>query len=384
MKKNIKNMGIIITAVAIMSCNNAAETKENKTAKNDTVMNSLVPRENFADTLNGKKISIYYLKNKNIEAAITNYGGRVVNLLIPDKDGKMVDVAIGFDNFKGFYNSKEPYFGATIGRYGNRIAKGKFKIDGVEYTLPLNNGVNTLHGGAGGFHNVVWDATQLSDSSLQLNYLSKDGEMGFPGNLTVKVIYTLTAGREMKIEYEATTDKKTVCNLTNHTFFNLNGGGTINNHLLMINADKYTPVDSTLIPLGKNESVEGTPFDFIKATAIGARVNDTNIQLGYGKGYDHNFVVNGEAGNLLMAAEATGDMSGIVMQIFSTEPGLQFYGGNFMQSKNELKGRSKDDFRTAFCLEPQHFPNSPNQPNFPSTILEPGKIYKTVTVYLFK
>ena len=374
--------GMIILAAVVASCNNASENKEPIAQKGSDTL--LAPARNFNDTLNGKQVSIYYLKNKDIEAAITNYGARVVNLLVPDKKGKMTDISIGFDSFKGFYHSTEPYFGAIIGRYGNRIARGKFTLDGVEYTLPLNNGPNTLHGGLGGFHNQVWDATQLSDSSLQLNYQSKDGEMGFPGNLNVKVIYTLTSNREMKIDYQATTDKKTACNLTNHTFFNLNGGGTINDHKLMINAVQYTPVDSTLIPLGKNELVKGTPFDFSQPTAIGARVNDTNTQLKYGRGYDHNFVIGSLEKNVRLAAEVSGDKSGIIMQIFSSEPGLQFYGGNFMQGKNDLKRGSKDDFRTAFCLEPQHFPDSPNQPAFPSTILEPGKVYETISIYRFR
>lgn len=374
--------GMIILAAVVASCNNASEKNKPITQRGSDTL--LAPASNFNDTLNGKQVSIYYVKNKDIEAAITNYGARVVNLLVPDKKGKMTDISIGFDSFKGFYHSTEPYFGAIIGRYGNRIARGKFTLDGVEYILPLNNGPNTLHGGLGGFHNQVWDATQLSDSSLQLNYQSKDGEMGFPGNLNVKVIYTLTSNREMKIDYQATTDKKTACNLTNHTFFNLNGGGTINDHKLMINAVKYTPVDSTLIPLGKNELVKGTPFDFSQPTAIGARVNDTNTQLKYGRGYDHNFVIGGTEKNIRLAAEVSGDKSGIIMQIFSSEPGLQFYGGNFMQGKNDLKRGSKDNFRTAFCLEPQHFPDSPNQPAFPSTILEPGKVYETVSIYRFR
>jgi aldose 1-epimerase len=344
----------------------------------------LAPASKFNDTLNGKQVNIYYVKNKDIKAAITNYGARVVNLLVPDKNGKMTDISIGFDSFKGFYHSTEPYFGAIIGRYGNRIARGKFMLGGVEYMLSLNNGPNTLHGGLGGFHNQVWDATQLSDSTLVLNYLSKDGEMGFPGNMNVKVIYTLTSNREMKIEYKATTDKNTVCNLTNHTFFNLNGGGTINDHKLMINAVLYTPVDSTLIPLGKNVPVKGTPFDFSQPRAIGARINDINTQLKYGRGYDHNFVIGGTKKNVQFAAEVNGDKSGIIMQIFSSEPGLQFYSGNFMQGKNNLKRGSKDDFRTAFCLEPQHFPDSPNQPVFPSTILEVGKVYETVSIYKFR
>lgn len=383
MKKILSCICIPATLSLFLSCNESGSKGAEPASNQNDSATLMAAAANFKDTLNGKDVGLYYLKNKGIEASITNYGGRVVNLLVPDQNGKMTDVAVGFDSFKGFYNSKEPFFGALIGRYGNRIAKGKFRLDGVEYTLPLNNGANTLHGGPEGFHNVVWDAKQLSDSALELTYLSKDGEQGFPGNLNVKVLYTLTSNREMKIDYEATTDKKTVCNLTNHTFFNLNGSGTINDHLLLIHADAYTPVDATLIPLGKHETVSGTPFDFRTATAIGKRVNDSNTQLGYGKGYDHNFVINGANGVIREAAEITGDKSGIRMQLFSSEPGLQFYGGNFMQSKNELKHGTKDEYRTAFALEPQHFPDSPNQPSYPSTVLKPGEVYKTSSVYRF-
>ena len=369
-------------SVAVFSCN--SEPKNEQGAGAETTADSskvkLVDNDAFNDTLNGKMVSIFYLRNNGIEASVTNYGGRLVNLLVPDKDNKMVDVVIGPGNYKDMYETKD-FFGATIGRYGNRIGKGKFKLDGVEYVLPQNNGANTLHGGPDGFHNVVFDPKQLSDSALQLTYLSKDGEMGFPGNLNVKVTYTLTANKEIKIDYEATTDKTTVCNLTNHTYFNLNGGGTINNHLLQVNADEYTPVDSTLIPFGKNETVKGTPFDFTTATAIGARVDEKNTQLEYGKGYDHNFVIKGTG--FRKAAEIKGDQSGILMEVWSEEPGLQFYGGNFMKSEKPMKNGTKDDFRTAFCLETQHYPDSPNIPSFPSTTLKPGAVYKTSTIYRF-
>jgi aldose 1-epimerase len=251
--------------------------------------------------------------------------------------------------------------------------------------LFTNNGPNTLHGGKKGFQDVVWDAKQLNDQQLELTYLSKDMEEGFPGNLTVKVIYTLTDDNELKIDYQASTDKKTVVNLTNHAFFNLNGegSGSILDHQLQINADTYTPVDSTLIPTGKIETVEGTPFDFRKPTPIGARINEENVQLKNGKGYDHNFVLNEGAGQH-PAATISGDKSGIIMEVFTQEPGLQFYSGNFMQSKNIFKSGAKDDFRTAFCLETQHFPDSPNQNSFPSTVLDPGQTYRTTSVYKFK
>lgn len=369
-------------SVAVFSCNSEPKNEpgEGREATTDSSKVKLADNDAFNDTLNGKMVSIFYLRNNGIEASITNYGGRVVNLFVPDKDNNMVDVVIGPGNYKDMYETKD-YFGATIGRYGNRIGKGKFKLDGVEYILPQNNGANTLHGGPDGFHNVVFDPKQLSDSSLQLTYLSKDGEMGFPGNLNVKVVYTLTANKEVKIEYEATTDKTTVCNLTNHTYFNLNGAGTINNHVLLVNADEYTPVDSTLIPFGKNEPVKGTPFDFTTPTAIGARVDEKNTQLEYGKGYDHNFVIKGSG--FRKAAEIKGDQSGILMEVWSEEPGLQFYGGNFMKSEKPMKNGTKDDYRTAFCLETQHYPDSPNIPSFPSTTLKPGQVYKTFTVYRF-
>ncbi len=370
-----------VAAAAVFSCNTQPKNNTDEAAQTvDTSAVKLVDQDAFSDTLNGKMVSIFYLRNDGIEASVTNYGGRVVNLLVPDANGKMVDVSIGSANFKDLYNTNNN-FGATIGRYGNRIANGKFKLDGVEYTLPQNNGKNTLHGGPGGFHNVVWDPKQLSDSTLELTYLSKDGEMGFPGNLNVKVTYTLTSDKELKIDYEATTDKTTVCNLTNHTYFNLNGSGTINNHILQINADEYTPIDSTFIPLGKNEPVKGTPFDFTTPTAIGARIDEKNTQLEYGKGYDHNFVIRGTG--YRKAAELRGDKSGIIMEVFTVEPGLQIYGGNFMDSSRPLKYGMKDDFRTAICLETQHYPDSPNQPSFPSTTLKPGEVYKTVTTYKF-
>lgn len=371
-----------------IGCNNT-DTSAPATSTDSAVAVSLtLPASTaYQQTIDGKKTDLYVLKNKNnMQAAITNYGGRLVSLLVPDYNNTLTDVVVGFDSVQQYASSTEPYFGATIGRYGNRIAKGKFKLDGKEYTLFTNNGPNTLHGGKKGFQDVVWDAKQMGDSALELSYLSKDMEEGFPGNLTVTVRYTLTGNNELKLDYKATTDKKTVVNLTNHAFFNLNGqgSGTINEHILQINADKYTPVDATLIPLGRNVPVEGTPFDFRKPATIGSRLDTTEVQLKNGGGYDHNFVLNEnkEAG-LNHAATITGDQSKIVMDVYTQEPGLQFYGGNFMQSKNSLKGGAKDNFRTAFCLETQHFPDSPNQPSFPSTVLEPGNVYATSSIYKF-
>ncbi len=354
----------------------------------DSTLTAALPsKEGFEKTINGKQTDLYILKNKkNMEAAITNYGGRVVGLIVPDKDGNSTDVVVGFDNVEAYTQGADTYFGATIGRYGNRIAKGKFTLDGHEYTLPINNAPNSLHGGPLGFSRVVWDAKQISPSELELTYVAKDGEEGYPGNLNVKVTYTLTDENELKIAYHATTDKATVVNLTNHSFFNLNGegSGTVNNHFLQINADSYTPVDSTLIPTGKIESVKGTALDFTKSVTIGSRIDADDQQLKFGQGYDHNYVIaNKKLDALKKVAIVEGDKSGIVMEVYTVEPGIQFYGGNFMDGTHKLKGGKTDERRSALCLETQHFPDSPNQPAFPSTVLKPGQTYQTTTVYKF-
>ncbi|MET0242211.1 MAG: aldose epimerase family protein [Flavitalea sp.] len=386
----MKKTGLLASIVAaqlIVSCGDAPKDSEKPGSDSSSVAptSSLYPDSTaFSKVIDGQQTHLYILKNgKGMSAAITNYGGRLVGLYVPVGDST-VDVVTGFKSVDDFANSTEPYFGATIGRYGNRLAKGKFSIDGKQYTVVPNNGQNALHGGKKGFQSVVWNAVQENDSTLELRYLSKDGEEGFPGNLTVKVVYTLTSDNGLAISYEAQTDKKTVVNLTNHAFYNLNGegSGTILNHTLQIDADQYTPVDSTLIPIGKNLPVAGTPFDFRKPTTIGARIEEKNEQLKNGTGYDHNYVVNGKG--MRKVASITGDKSGITMDVLTVEPGLQFYSGNFMQGKNTFKGGSKDEFRNAFCLETQHFPDSPNQPSFPTTILNPGETYKTNTLYLFK
>ncbi len=387
MKQTLKPGLAAILLLAITACNEPKKVNETTEQADTTAKTVQLDSTKFQKEIDGKKTNLYVLKNKNnVQAAFTNYGGRLVSLLVPDKDGKLVDVVVGFDSVDGFVNSTEPYFGATIGRYGNRIAKGKFSLDGKQYTLALNNGQNTLHGGKKGFQAVVWDAAMPDSQTLVLTYLSKDMEEGYPGNLKVKVTYSLNDDNELKMDYEATTDKKTVVNLTNHAFFNLNGEGSgdILNHELQIYADLYTPVDTTLIPLGKNVTVKGTPFDFTTATAIGKRIEEANDQLKAGKGYAHNFVLNGTKGlGMTHAATVKGDKSGVVMDIYTQEPGLQFYSGNFMQSKNVFKGGAKDDFRTAIALETQHFPDSPNQPAFPSTVLNPGQTYKTTSIYKF-
>ena len=364
-----------------MNNNNSDSTQTDSTSA------QLIPSaKNFQTTIDGKQTNLYVLKNGNMQVAITNYGARIVSIIVPDKNGNPTDVAVGYDAVQPYTQGGDTYFGAIVGRYGNRIAKGKFKLDGKEYTLATNNGANHLHGGKKGFSREVWDAQQPNDSSVVITYLSKDNEEGYPGNLNVKVTYTVLSNDKLEIKYEATTDKNTVLNLTNHTYFNLNGqgSGTINNHSVMINADKYTPVDSTLIPTGKPEPVKGTPLDFTTAKTIGANVNDSsNQQIKFGHGYDHNFVLNTKGNMNEKAAEVTGDQSGIVMDVYTLQPGLQFYGGNFMDGSHTIKNGKKDDYRTAFCMETQHYPNSPNQPNFPSTELKPGEQYKTTTVYAF-
>lgn len=341
---------------------------------------------NFDTTINNKLVKLYTIKNNKIEAKITNYGGRLVSLKVPSKNQKMVNVTVGFSSLRDYIKSIEPYYGATIGRFANRIAKGKFTLQGKSYTLFNNNGPNSLHGGKKGFQYVVWDAQQPNDSTLVLKYVSKDGEEGFPGNLHVTVTYSVCGGQGLKIAYQATTDKPTIINLTNHAFFNLNGQGKgdILKHCLQINADKYTPVDSTLIPTGKLENVKNTPFDFLNLTEIGAHIKAPNQQLIYGNGYDHNYILGlKKQWGLNYASTAKGEKSGIVMDVYTTEPGLQFYSGNYMASQNTLSNGSKDAHQTAFCLETQHFPNSPNQVSFPSTVLNPGEVYKSMSLYKF-
>jgi aldose 1-epimerase len=319
-----------------------------------------------------------------MQVAITNYGGHLVSALVPDKTGKLVSVVLGFDNMEGFQKAAGNFYGATIGRYGNRIAKGKFTLEGKEYTLAINNNPNSLHGGRKGFDKVVFDAKQTNPQTVELTYLSKDMEEGYPGNLQTKVTYHLTDNNAIEISYEATTDKTTVVNLTNHSYFNLNGegNGTILDHQVKINADGYTPVDKTLIPTGVIEPVKGTPFDFSKTKTIGQDITADNQQIKFGPGYDHNFVLNKH--NIKTSiATVTGDKTGIVMDIYTEEPGLQFYSGNFMNGSNAIRGGGKDGLRSAFAMETQHFPDAPNQPNFASTTLKPGQVYKTQTIYKF-
>ncbi len=343
----------------------------------------------FGKTPEGQPVDLYVLTNKSgAEASITNYGGALVSLKMPDRNGKLADVVLGYDNADGYVADKN-YFGALVGRYGNRIGHAQFVLDGKTYTLAKNNGENTLHGGIKGFNKALWTAKTVSakdGQSLELSYLSKDGEEGFPGNLKVRVLYTLTDANALKIEYSATTDKKTVVNLTNHAYFNLagQGSGDILGHLLTIQADQFTPVDAGLIPTGELRDVMGTPFDFRKPTAIGERIDQTDEQLKLGGGYDHNFVLrmpmdHGES----LAARVAEPTSGRVMEVWTTEPGIQFYTGNFLDGKTAGKGGATYPKRNAFCLETQHFPDSPNQPKFPSAVLNPGEHYHTITTYKF-
>ena len=346
-----------------------------------------IQRSAFGKMADGQAMDLYTLSNLHgMQVGITNYGARVVSIQVPDRSGQMADVVLGFDDLQG-YLGDNPYFGAIVGRYGNRIAKGQFTLDGVLYKLPVNNGPNSLHGGLKGFDKRVWTSREVSTSppSLELTYLSKDGEEGYPGDLNVKVVYTLTDDNELKIDYSATTDKDTVLNLTNHSYFNLSGAGNgdILKDILTINADRFTPVDANLIPTGELRSVEGTPFDFRQPTAIGARINADDPQLKLAGGYDHNFVLNREVGGLVLAARVADPDSGRVLEVLTTQPGLQFYTSNFLDGTIRGKGGKAYGHRSAFCLETQHFPDSPNHPSFPSTELKPGETYHQVTVFKF-
>lgn len=342
----------------------------------------------FGTTADGKAVDVYTLTNSNgSEARIITYGGTVVSLKVPDKSGKFGDVVLGYDSVVD-YEKHTSFFGALIGRYGNRIAKGKFKIGANEYTLATNNGENHLHGGVKGYDRVVWAGrafVNASGANLELTYLSKNGEEGYPGNLTIKVIYTVTEMNELRVVYAATTDKATVVNLTHHSYFNLAGAGngTILDHELMINADAFLPTDAGSIPTGEIRSVSGRIFDFRKPTAIGARINMADQQLEFGKGYDHNWVLNKKGKVLTLAASVYENTSGRVMKVLTTEPGLQFYSGNFLDGAIKGKGGQDYPYRSGFCLEAQHYPDSPNQPKFPSTLLKPGQKYSQTTIYAF-
>ena len=347
-----------------------------------------VTKQSFGKTSSGENIDLYTLRNaKGMEAKITNYGGIVVSLTAPDRNGAFADIVLGFNDLESYLTKNDPYLGALIGRYGNRIAKGRFTLNGVEYKLAVNNGENHLHGGIKGFDKVIWagsDMTTNAGPAVVLTYVSKDGEEGYPGNLRVRVVYTLTNKNEVRIDYSATTDKDTVINLTHHSYFNLagEGNGDILNHHVMINAARFVPTDAGSIPTGELKAVAGTPFDFLKFNPIGARINQDDQQLKFGNGYDHTWVINGRAGRLRRAASAYEPTSGRMMEVWTTEPGMQFYTGNFL---NGLIGKSGKPYprRSGFCFETQHYPDSPNQPSFPTTTLRKGATYRSTTIYRF-
>ena len=369
---------ILAAIVCLFSCNNSTENKTT-TAANTTTMG--ITEKPFG-TFNGEAVTEYTLTNANgMQVGVINYGGTLTKILTKDKEGKLGDVILGFDSIAGYTQRGNPFFGALIGRYGNRIAKGHFTLDGATYTLAQNNNGQSLHGGIKGFDKVMWKAEkEPGDSSLKLTYVSKDGEEGYPGNLTVQVIYTLTADNGLKIDYTATTDKATPVNLTNHAYFNLSAGkdSTILDHELMLKADKFTEVDSVLIPTGKLPDVKGTPMDFNTAKKIG---KDIAAVKG---GYDHNWVLSKNANTLELAATLYHGASGRFMEVYTTEPGVQFYSGNFLDGRLiYTNGGQKYVQHAALCLETQHFPDSPNQPTFPNTILKPGEKYTHTSVYKF-
>ena len=354
--------------------------------KDDMTLSGL-NKTDFDSVIDGKPTALYVLKNASgTEACITNYGGRWVSMMVPDKNGKMTDVLLGYDNIRQYVDNPRKNYGSIIGRYANRIAKGRFTLDGMEYTLPQNENGNCLHGGPAGFHTRIWDAKQMDEQTLQLNYLSSDGEAGFPGNLHVQVTYRLTDDNTMDIKYKATTDKPTVICLTSHGYFNLSGkdDSQVLNHNIRIDADRYAEVDSVLIPTGKINPVEGTPMVLRHSVTIGDNIDNSCPQLVYGRGYGLHWVLNAQGDIHRLAAEATSSESGIAMQVYTTEPGVLFYTGNMMDENGD-KGKHGVEYpnRGALCLETEHCPDSPNHPNFPSVVLRPGETYTSETIYKF-
>lgn len=346
-----------------------------------------ITRQRFGRTAEGIPVDLFTLTNRNgMEVKITNYGGIVVSVKVPDRNGTLGDVVLGYDTLEGYLKDNRPYFGAIIGRYANRIAKGRFTLDGREYRLAQNDGENHLHGGIKGFDKVVWKASPVRTRQgvgVRLTYRSRDGEEGYPGTVLVTVTYTLTDANELRIDYLARTTKKTILNLTHHSYFNLAGTGDILEHRLRINADLFTPVDRTLIPTGEIRSVKGTPLDFTRPTPIGARIEQKDEQLLFGHGYDHNWVLNKSDAPLTLAARVEEPRTGRVLEVYTTEPGLQFYSGNFLDGSITGKANRVYGRRAGFCLEAQHFPDSPNKPHFPSVVLSPGQQYRQTTVYKF-
>ena len=377
-----KQINFLLSALAVISfgCNNAGTSNEKK-QPDSTNMKTLITERSMG-TFEGKEVKEFTLTNASgMQVGIMNYGGTVTKIIVPDKSGAMGDVVLGYDSLSGFFQKTNPYFNALIGRYGNRIANAKFTLDGKEYTLAANNNGNSLHGGNKGYDKVWWNIEKLSgDSSLKLTYLSNDGEEGYPGNLNVQVIYTLTADNSIKIDYTATTDKPTPVNLTSHCYFNLSAGkdSTILDHELVIDADNFTPVNDLLIPTGKIASVKNTPMDFTTAKKVGRDIDSVK------GGYDHNWVLNKKGSSFGKVAALYEPSSGRYMEVFTTEPGLQFYSGNFLDGTlTNTKNGQKYVKHAALCLETQHFPDSPNEPAFPNTILKPGETYSQSTVYKF-
>lgn len=378
----IQNLAVAIMMAGVFSscANNSTNTNASKDSTTTTTntMKTGIQQADWGQA-DGKKVFLYTLSNKKgVQVKISNYGGTITSFITPTKTGANSSIVIGFDELSG-YLAKSPYFGATVGRYGNRISNGKFNVDGKTYTLATNNGKNALHGGLKGFDKVVWNVAPLDTATpaLTLNYVSKDGEEGYPGNLKVSVKFTLSDDDELSIEYNAETDKATPINLTNHSYWNLTGDvkNTILNHTLMIDADKYTPVDTTLIPTGELKAVKGTPFDFTTPHTVGERISTVP------GGYDHNFVLNHKMGSLDKVATVTDATSGRKLEVYTTEPGIQFYTGNFLDSTIKTSYGTPIQKHAALCLETQHFPNSPNQPSFPTTILKPGEKYHSTTKY---
>jgi aldose 1-epimerase len=384
MQQMIANVTLLAAGLSVALLSGCASTGGSSCC--GSTSEGSIMKEPFGKTSDGQAVDIYTLRGTNgMEARIMTYGGTLVSLKVPDKSGNFGDVVLGCDSVDA-YQKQSGYLGALIGRYGNRIAKGQFTLDGKTYQLDINNPPNSLHGGTNGYDKVIWTAkpvTTDSGPSLELTYVSKDGEEGYPGKLKIKAVYKLTDDNSLRIEFTATTDKDTVVNLTGHSYWNLAGKSNILDHVVMINADKFTPIDEGLIPTGVLQPVDGTPFDFRTPTAVGARIEQVNEQIKFGKGYDHNWVLNKEPGKLDVAASLYEPTTGRMMQVLTTEPGIQFYSGNFLDGTITGKGGWVYQFRNGLCFEPQHFPDSPNQPAFPSTELKPGETYHNIIEYKF-
>ncbi|WP_037316985.1 aldose epimerase family protein [Salegentibacter sp. Hel_I_6] len=385
---NLFGFGIVFLSLFFIQCKNSdqeAETKANK-MNTEKSQKTEMQKEDYGTTSDGEKVAQYTLTNENgMEVKIITYGGRITSLKAPNKNDEFENVVLGFDSLEQ-YTKDNPFFGALIGRFGNRIANGKFTLDGEEYTLAQNDGQNHLHGGEKGFDKVVWTVDDASTNSLTLSYISEDMEEGYPGTLETTVVYTLTEDNALEVDYNATTDKKTVLNLTQHAYFNLSGdfSETILDHKIEINADKFLPVNETLIPTGELKDVAGTPFDFREAKTVEQHIEEKNEQLERGKGYDHNWVLNEQDSGMRFAASAYHEESGRMLEVHTNEPGIQFYSGNFLDGTlPQADGEGNYGHRSGFCLETQHYPDSPNQEGFPSVVLEPGETYSSKTSFKF-